>query len=859
MADTYLFDVNSGSFTTAANWDDLSTGANPSPTAPGVSDTAELVSNGGTIVGPGTAATLIGIGADTVSLAGTFVALDNFIDGGATLGGPTTMTLLSGGTILADGGTAATSPDFIVANFTSLGSARLTLYGTLDTTGHAAVIGATGAGTVVVEPGGRLTAGSDNNAAFISVGGSTLLGAGFIGEFAGSTGTLDILGGGATGAFAGTLDVGAFGSGAVSVANGGTLTTQGLAIGAATGASGIVTVTGSGSTLANSGTMAVDGVGTGTLDVLSGGLLTTSPGATDAGTALVSGQQATWAIGGTLAVGPATSANLVVANTGTVTALALDAGGSAGSLGAVTVTGAGSLLQVGSLALGGAAGGVGSLAVTNGGRVITGALTGLNDATLTVDPTSYLEIGNAGTGAAGAITVDPGAILAGASALDSPIVNNGTVLVANGLESLGSISGGGVVLLDSNGTLALTGPISAATPITNQAGSNEVVLLATALPATGTIDFTNPVTATQYTPNGSDGGSLLVTTSVGTVTVDLTGGYSGQPFYITPDGAGGSDISLAPFYLANLPSGLGAAVSGLVSRVAAGDAVSHVSTDDGVAFQAAIGGAINVAEFAGGSATLPAGTQIGVLAAGATGLTDTATTGGNLLIGNAGGDVLATEGADTLVAGSGSTTLSAAGGGFVLVGGGTNTITLAGANATTHRRQQHHLCRRQRVAGRRRCRPGVFRRGRHHRRRRRACLGVFGHGRDHLWRHRGDDVRLRRQRQPHGGQRQRQHAALRIGGEGSVLWRCGHHAGRRHRRGHLRWWRRAFAGLCRQCRQPVHRRQRRRAPMCWVRSAATRWLPASVRARCLPAAAATRCSSAARRRASRSPARATRR
>jgi hypothetical protein len=66
-----------------------------------------------------------------------------------------------------------------------------------------------------------------------------------------------------------------------------------------------------------------------------------------------------------------------------------------------------------------AMGTAGALAVSNHGSaqlgdvVLTGGLAGVTPSVISVDSTSIVEIGNAGTGAAGTVTVDSGATLSG--------------------------------------------------------------------------------------------------------------------------------------------------------------------------------------------------------------------------------------------------------------------------------------------------------------------------------------------------------------------------------------------------------------------------------------------------------------
>ncbi|MEA2726679.1 MAG: hypothetical protein QOF70_1154, partial [Acetobacteraceae bacterium] len=122
----------------------------------------------------------------------------------------------------------------------------------------------------------------------------------------------------------------------------------------------------------------------------------------------------------------------------------------------------------------------GSLTVTNHGSVQLGGLA-ITDGSVSLDATSTLEIGNAGTATAGTITVDPGAVLTEGDGLShvakvvhdaetvdisAPVLNNGVIdsdqnisdVINNGTinadnDALSFISGNGVVNLGHEGTI----------------------------------------------------------------------------------------------------------------------------------------------------------------------------------------------------------------------------------------------------------------------------------------------------------------------------------------------------------------------------------------------------------------------
>lgn len=125
--------------------------------------------------------------------------------------------------------------------------------------------------------------------------------------------------------------------------------------------------------------------------------------------------------------------------------------------GSIVVSGSAATLRVGEL-LQSSGTPLADLSATDGGRIAVGSLT-LGSAAVTnvyeVDSTSLIEIGSAGTGAVGTITVDQGATLpTGTLAADA-----GTYLLYGNLADDGLISGGGLYLefgtLSGSGTIAV--------------------------------------------------------------------------------------------------------------------------------------------------------------------------------------------------------------------------------------------------------------------------------------------------------------------------------------------------------------------------------------------------------------------
>jgi len=98
MADEFVWRGGSGAFGTAGNWDDLTTGSDPSAVPPGAADTAEFSSGGGTITGIGTVAQLqfLGSVAWIVDASAQLTDTASFLDGGP-------LTVQNGSTIVSSG------------------------------------------------------------------------------------------------------------------------------------------------------------------------------------------------------------------------------------------------------------------------------------------------------------------------------------------------------------------------------------------------------------------------------------------------------------------------------------------------------------------------------------------------------------------------------------------------------------------------------------------------------------------------------------------------------------------------------------------------------------------------------------
>jgi hypothetical protein len=189
------------------------------------------------------------------------------------------------------------------------------------------------------------------------------------------------------------------------------------------------------------------------------------------------------------------------------------------------------------------------LAASNGGIVQLGGLLLAGGGTLTTDITASVEVGTLGGAAAGAVTIDPGIVVAGSGSLNAlgSVIDNGTLTAQGGTLLVGAVSGTGVLTIGTEavlwlgagdtvpiqfigggGTLLLPG--SSETPAGVIAGFAQGDLIVTGSSQVGSVSCAPCAggvgTLTLY--NGSQvAGTLL-----------LAGDFSGDVFTVQPDGAG---------------------------------------------------------------------------------------------------------------------------------------------------------------------------------------------------------------------------------------------------------------------------------------------------------------------------------
>ncbi|WP_176936753.1 autotransporter outer membrane beta-barrel domain-containing protein [Bradyrhizobium brasilense] len=297
---------------------------------------------------------------------------------------------------------------------------------------------------------------------------------GFIGNNAGSNGTVTVDGFGSVW-FSVGVNVGVAGTGTLTIQNGGTVAgTNGL-IGSLPGSSGTATVTGPNSSWNMTDDLSVGTNGTGVLTIKAGGTVSDRNGRVgfvpgSSGTVTVTGPGSSWTNSAELYVGTAGTGTLNIENRGVVSNGADSnayLGYIFGSNGNVTVDGAGSSLLVGkelhvgyvgtgvlNIQNGGAVSNdttfIGSNVGSNGNVVVTGAGSSLSSA-------DFLYVGYSGTGT---LDIQNGATVTTAPSATRGIAGIGVVAGSNGTVTIdgagSSWTHGGILNVGGGGTGTLT-------------------------------------------------------------------------------------------------------------------------------------------------------------------------------------------------------------------------------------------------------------------------------------------------------------------------------------------------------------------------------------------------------------------
>jgi collagen type I/II/III/V/XI/XXIV/XXVII alpha len=226
----------------------------------------------------------------------------------------------------------------------------------------------------------------------------------------------------------------------------------------------------------------------------------------------------------------------------------------------LVVSGAGASLAVsGVLTVGYEAEVPSDISVVDGGAVQAASLTltagsGYLPALL-IDPTSSFEVGTAGDAAAGELTVDAGATAVLDGQVNTPILDDGTIIIGGGLLGTttvtGAISGTGMLQVVDGATLVLDGPVAAGPTIDFSGGDgtlNVVGVTTLSAPITGFavgyVILAAPA-ATSVSYNFSTGALVLQDATGNPLqTLDMVGSFAGDSFH-TVGGASGSEVVLA--------------------------------------------------------------------------------------------------------------------------------------------------------------------------------------------------------------------------------------------------------------------------------------------------------------------------
>jgi T5SS/PEP-CTERM-associated repeat protein len=338
----------------------------------------------------------------------------------------------------------------------------------------------------------------------------------------GFQGTVIVDGTGSTWTNSGTLQVGALGTGTLTISGGGTVSSAGGgSIGLVAGSHGVVTVTGAGSiwnNIAPSAGLNIGSFGTGTLTIENGGKVINISGFAanignstgSQGTVMVTGPGSTWTNNVGLNIGNSGTGFLNILNAGTVTSNGGTLGASSGSAGTVTVDGTASMWTSNAQVVVGSSG-TGTLNITNGGKVTDSAgyiaLAGGSVGTVTVDGTNSTwtnSPGNVfvgyGSNSTGTLTIENGGFVIARATLNPVFIAN--FPGSTGTLNIGAAPGSSPVL---PGTLETSQVIF---------GSG-----------TGTINFNHTATGYEFAPAISGPGKVNVLSGTTILTANNT--YSG--------------------------------------------------------------------------------------------------------------------------------------------------------------------------------------------------------------------------------------------------------------------------------------------------------------------------------------------
>ncbi len=316
---------------------------------------------------------------------------------------------------------------------------------------------------------------------------------GAVGNLSGSLGTVTVTGAGASWSTASNIVVGGLGTGTLTIQDDGLMSSGSGSVGQSAGSTGTVTVTGPGSTWINgtSGGLNIGSFGTGTLTVANGGkVIDIVPGpvanigndAGSLGTVTVTGAGSTWSNSSGLNIGNLGTGTLTIADSGVVSAVIngpIVIAANAGSIGTLNIgAGAGNpaaapgTLAALSLEFGAGTGTI-NFNHTSDDYVFAPAISG-NGTVKVLAGTTILTANNSYTGST---TITAGTLQLGnggtSGSIVGNIVDNGT-LAFNHSDTVsfpGVISGSGGLTQAGSGTLSLTGANTYTGPTNINAGT----------------------------------------------------------------------------------------------------------------------------------------------------------------------------------------------------------------------------------------------------------------------------------------------------------------------------------------------------------------------------------------------------
>jgi hypothetical protein len=522
-----------GDFSDSSNWN---IGTNAASTPPGGANVADFGAGIYTVTGDGA------VGQINVSGTVTFTGQD------AAQGIGPAIVVDHGGAMTLAGGAVLTAAQTAIIGQDRQGQLTL-MQGALSFTGpantEALIIGQganadgtvldfeqiTALGTVVVGDNGSGTLRLLGAGAMVSDGGAD------VGRGAAGTGVAVVDGGFWTNA--GQLTVGDGGRGSLLIggaANGitGQVTAFDATIGAQAGANGSVTLA-SGDLLVANATAEAS---------------TLSVGLAGSGTLAVEGN-------GNVTVG---AAQIELSSTSSVTNVGtLSIGGAAGGSGLLTISGDASVLVNGDAIVGG---GAGSADIVVGQSATDTALLAMSG-TLAIGKFGQVSLGGVhDTIRATAITIGVDDLLSGAGTISGDgggnntvrltnIVNDGTIEATGGsLLVYGSVVGTGEIAVETGATITMQATVAAGQTMafspTAHAVLNDVSAFAgtiTGFAKGNILDLASTAaTAATWSP-----GTLAIVTATGTIDLSVAGSYAPNDFVVQSDGLGGSEVELACF------------------------------------------------------------------------------------------------------------------------------------------------------------------------------------------------------------------------------------------------------------------------------------------------------------------------